>query len=206
MTNRPPLSALALAPALVLTVALGCARDRVEVTPTKPAVEGVCAEPPPPPTPLSPSPAADRPAPTFQGKLLLPPANPGEARSELSGCLAAAPSEAEGARYPVALRSGAAANARADVRVNPMGRGVIVSHDLTHGCCLKAEVTATLEGDRLVMLEQLSGAACRCQCASTVRTAVGLAPGRYTLSVRQAHGGEPKVVHEEPFTVEAAAP
>ena len=194
--------------AAVLALALGCARDRVEVTPTKPATaEGSCPEPPPAAAPPA-APAEQKPAPTFQGKLLLPPSTPGESKSELSGCLSAAPSEAEGARFPAARRAGPGRESavRAEVRVNPMGKGVLVSHDLDHGCCLKADVTTRMEGEKLVLLEQLSGAACRCTCASTIRTAVGLAPGRYVLSVQQAQGGAPQVLHEEPFTVEAQTP
>ncbi|HLL52690.1 MAG TPA: hypothetical protein VK447_04030, partial [Myxococcaceae bacterium] len=177
-----------LLPSLLLVVTLGCARDRLEVTPTKNGVDGTCPEPPPAPAPTAAA-APARPVPTFEGKLLLPPATP---------------SEAEGARYPTA--ASARAQGAAAVRVNPMGKGVIVSHELSHACCLQANVTTRLEAGTVVMQEELSGTPCRCTCASTVRTAIGLPPGRYTLSVRQAQGGDPKVVHEEPFTVEAAAP
>jgi hypothetical protein len=192
-----------LLPSLLLVATLGCARDRLEVTPTKNGVDGTCPEPPPAAAPTAAA-APARPVPTFEGKLLLPPATPGESRSELAGCLAATPSEAEGARYPTA--ASARAQRAATVRVNPMGKGVIVSHELSHACCLQANVTTRLEAGTVVMVEELSGTPCRCTCASTVRTAIGLSPGRYTLSVRQAQGGDPKVVHEEPFTVEAAAP
>jgi hypothetical protein len=117
------------------------------------------------------------------GKVLLPPSTPGESTTELAGCLAqAGATEADGARFPApaATRGGPAQPAP---RITPIAGGVIVAHDLSHACCLKATVTSKLEGRELTVRETLSGTPCRCMCASTIKSAVGLSDGSYHVKL-----------------------
>ncbi|MHB8879865.1 MAG: hypothetical protein ACYC8T_39755, partial [Myxococcaceae bacterium] len=79
--------------------------------------------------------------------------------------------------------------------------GVILSHELSHACCLKASVTSTLEGAKLTVRETLSGSPCRCMCQSTVKTAVGLSPGHYTLTLVQDGQGPAVTVLERELDV-----
>lgn len=197
--------------AALATVLAGCAKDRADVVQPKPLPQTANC-PTPPESTAAATPALDGaaavtpPTPTFHGQLLLPPEKPGESRTELSGCLAGGGTEADGSRYPPPPVSRSAPVAP-KVRINSLAKGVIISHDLDHACCLKADVTTRLEAGRLTVLEKLSGTPCRCMCASTIRTAVGLAPGRYTLAIQVDEGsGPPKTVAEQPFTVEGVAP
>ncbi|MBZ4416409.1 hypothetical protein [Myxococcus sp. RHSTA-1-4] len=53
----------------------------------------------------------------------------------------------------------------------------------------------------MTLTETLSGEACRCRCRSTVRAAVGLKPGEYTLRVITVEGKERRVAHEARLAV-----
>ena len=167
--------------ALTLAALLGsaCAAGRVE------------PQSPPPPEESPPK------TPAFPANLLLPPATTGESRTEVSGCLAN-PSAGESARTRSAP---APAPDTSQVRVSPMAQGVLVAHDLSHACCLSAQVESRLEGTKLVVIERLTGMPCRCRCNSTLRTAVGLEPGTYELLLQVEEGGRTKVADERNFTV-----
>lgn len=134
--------------------------------------------------------------PTFTGKLLVPPADPGAFDTEITGCLEAPPTEADGARFPaphpIAPTGDAGTPTGFEVRLSALRGGILVSHELSHPCCLRAEVTARVQGPVLTVVETLSGRPCRCTCSSTVRTAVGAPPGRYTVELHLALPGQPE--------------
>jgi hypothetical protein len=111
------------------------------------------------------------------GKVLLPPTTAGESSSEVAGCLAAA-SEADAAKFPLSREAPAA-----PVTVSSLSNGLIITHELTHACCLKATVTSKLDKDEVTLREALFGTPCRCMCSSTLRTAVGLRAGLYRVHV-----------------------
>jgi len=165
------------------------------------------AAPPTPPSAAEPAqtaPAAPAlPAPVVAlppSGLLLPPATAGESITRLAGCLAEADAdEAAGERHPaVATRSRGAAP---EVAVSALGNGVVVAHDLQHACCLKGAVLTRVDGATVRVRETLSGSPCRCLCQSTLKTAVALAPGAYTVEVVLVSGGSERTVASEPITV-----
>lgn len=138
------------------------------------------------------------PRPRFQSTPLLPPGRPGESVSDVQGCLAATErTAAAGARFPAPVDRPADA-----VRVNPLGGGLILTHEAAHPCCVQASVSASVEGASVKVLETLSGTPCGCRCASRLRTAVALPPGRYSVSllVRGPDSGE-RAVFSGPATV-----
>ena len=144
-------------------------------------------------------PVAERtPRPVFQGKPLLPPERPGESASELQGCLAAPDATAAaGARFPVVSDQ-----PLDGVRVNPLSSGLLVTHELAHPCCVRAAVSAQVEGSTVRVTETLSGTPCECRCASRLRTAVGLAPGRYSLAVVvRGPASEERTAYSGPVTL-----
>lgn len=129
------------------------------------------------------------------GPLSLPPA-PGRSRTSIQGCLASSGAEESGARStaPPAAR----APGPPSVAIAVSGLGATVKHELSHACCLKAEVESAVKGSSVTVDEKLSGTPCRCMCSSTLTTAVGLSPGVYELTVRlQLPGGAPSEVHRE---------
>jgi len=104
---------------------------------------------------------------------------PGEVHTAVEGCLAAG-SEAEAARFPARPATRTLAPT---VTVAAVAGGAVVTHQVSHACCLRAEVTTRSEERTVTVLETLSGKACRCMCASTLRTRLGLAPGAWTVAV-----------------------
>jgi len=128
---------------------------------------------------------------------LVPPETEGASRSAFAGCLLAA-NETEAGRFPPppALRS-----AGPEVTVAPTVGGALVTHELTHACCLKGGVTTRLEGRVAIVRERLAGIPCRCRCASTLRTAVALPPGRWTVAVELEEAGGARRVHEQPIEI-----
>jgi hypothetical protein len=128
---------------------------------------------------------------------LVPPASPGASRSAVSGCLTAA-TEADAGRFPAPPVTRDAAPA---VTVTAVPGGALVVHELTHACCLRSQVTSSIAGARAVVRETLSGTPCRCMCGSTLRTAVALPPGTWTVAVELETGGEVRLVSERPVTV-----
>lgn len=140
-----------------------------------------------------------RPVPGLQG-ILVPPQAPGASKVRLEGCLAQAErTEASGSRFPTppATRG----PAKPPVSVSTLGGGALVVHELDHGCCLQAEVSSQLEGKLVTVTERLSGQSCRCRCRSTVRAAVGLPPGDYTLKIVTDDNGNRSNAYEAPLTV-----
>jgi hypothetical protein len=140
-----------------------------------------------------------KPAPGLKN-VLVPPATPGSSSVALDGCLAQAErTEQAGSRFPEppATRG----PVKSTVEVSPLGGGALVVHELSHACCLKAEVSSALEGRTVTVTEVLSGQPCRCRCRSTVRAAVGLPPGEYTLKIVTDENGKRSSAHEAPLSV-----
>ncbi|MDQ3264186.1 MAG: hypothetical protein M3Y59_11075 [Myxococcota bacterium] len=151
-------------------------------------------------TPLSTGPALRPPRPNFTSRLLIPPAKPGEIVADFAGCLSLAEATAEaGARFPVPPPTRGPNPDQ--VRVNPMGEGIVIAHELSHACCLQGEATARVEGTKLVVTEKLTGTPCRCMCASTIRSAVGLSPGTYTVVVQVDESGSLRDAFQGEVTV-----
>jgi hypothetical protein len=128
---------------------------------------------------------------------LVPPAEAGASRTSVSGCLTAA-TESEGSRFPAPPVS---RNPTPPVTVTAVPGGALVVHDLTHACCLRSQVTSSLDGRRAVVRETLTGTPCRCMCGSSLRTAVALPPGAWTVAVELETGGQVRLVSELPVTV-----
>jgi hypothetical protein len=154
-------------------------------------------------------PPAAEPTPTVQeplsparqvppGRPVLPPVDPGKVAWRADGCLALAKGSAEDdKRFPAAMTRAS----QADVTVSVMGVGAIVTHTLRHACCLHGDVQAHVRGQDIEVREVLTGDACRCMCASTVKTAVGLKPGQYTLRVVVVTGGVETEVARKPVEI-----
>jgi uncharacterized protein (DUF2141 family) len=53
----------------------------------------------------------------------------------------------------------------------------------------------------VTVTEQLSGKTCRCRCRSTVRAAVALPAGEYTLKVVTDDNGQRSNAYEAPLSV-----
>jgi hypothetical protein len=138
------------------------------------------------------------------GATMLPPAA-GQSRATFEGCLAAAGTEQEGEKFPA--RPKTRSMAPPPVTVSASGLGVTVAHELEHACCLKAEVSSAVEGGAVTVTERLLGTPCRCMCSSTIRTAVGLAPGSYELVVvEQGAGGASREVHRQKVEIGRLGP
>jgi hypothetical protein len=185
---RPPEQVLAVAPgrpadppaARPAAGSVAAAVARPVAAPTDAAAHGVAV-----------SGAASGAAPTA-------PAEPGASRSAFTGCLLAA-DEASAARFPPPPVTRVAGDP--SVKVTAAPGGALVEHTLTHACCLRATVTTRLIGRTAAVLEQLGGEACRCRCGSTIRTAVALPPGTFTVTVDLEDSGGVHRVSEQPVTV-----
>ncbi len=106
-----------------------------------------------------------------------PPAVAGESRAEVTGCAASA-TEADAQRFVSVTRG-----LPPPPNIRAVRGGALVVHPLDHACCLKLVATSRLEGSTAIVRETLSGVPCRCQCGSTVTTAVALTPGSWTVAV-----------------------
>ena len=83
------------------------------------------------------------------------------------GCLAEAATAAGGARSPAGGGSrGMSMKPKNEVAVSREGDALLVSHKLSHACCLKVETSLLQERDAWILREQLSGQGCRCMCDS----------------------------------------
>ena len=136
--------------------------------------------------------SAGFPRPVFRSRPLLPPQRPGQSMSEALGCLAGERTAIAGARHPAPrelLEGGDS------VRVNPLEGGLLITHQFAHPCCLRATLSATVEGATVRVSEVLGGKPCGCLCASRLRTAIALAPGRYSVEIAvRGPAGEERTV------------
>jgi hypothetical protein len=126
---------------------------------------------------------------------MIPPEE-GKSRFVAEGC-AAKPEEADKS----ATRGGLSGSEKDKVEASALGTGIVVSHDLAHACCLKADSVADIQGSSVVITETLSGTPCRCICSSTLKTAVGLKKGTWQVSVKTVEGGNSKTAWTGELTV-----
>jgi hypothetical protein len=132
------------------------------------------------PTPRAdPSAEAARARPSAPGLVPAPRLAPGAARATIEGCLATA-TEAAAASFPPPPPT---RSSPPPVTVAKVPGGIAVTHRLTHACCLKGNVSTEVSGEAVVIVETLRGTPCRCLCASSLRTIVGLSPGTWEVSV-----------------------
>ena len=207
---------LSLATISLLVLAVGCrasTRDTTEADPAPATPPATSAAEDPEPAAEDPEPAPVKPAPV-QGavgvqRALIPPAVEGQNVSRIEGCLAqGAGDDGDGVRFPVLTPTrGGDAKAKA-TRVSTTGTGVLITHELSHACCLKAKVHSVVERtysryQTVHVSVVLSGEPCRCMCSSTVQAAVGLQPDTYILAVEVADGESLETVHQSQITVGA---
>jgi hypothetical protein len=95
----------------------------------------------------------------------------GKSTTAIAGCLA------KGSRST----DGADNFSQAGAEVLPLQGGVAVTHNLIHGCGLKAQVTASVEREMVIIRERLTGEVTGCDCPSTIQTAVGVKPGAWIV-------------------------
>ena len=113
-------------------------------------------------------------------RMMIPPSQ-GQSSFRAEGCAASSDGMPEATR---ALPS------EEKVEASALGTGIVVSHDLPHACCLKAESKVKIDGAQVTITETLSGTPCRCMCSSTLRTAVGLKKGTWDVSVKTVEPGK----------------
>jgi hypothetical protein len=124
---------------------------------------GACASAPPP------QPRADVAA-------MVASLDPGQSKTSVTGCLAEK-------RKPQSIVKGAGDGESDDVVVRVVAGGAVVTHRLTHTCCLEGDVSLTTRGNIATVHERLSGEPCVCNCRSTLETALGLRVGLWTIRV-----------------------
>ena len=96
---------------------------------------------------------------------------------------------------------------QAGAEVFPVPDGVVVTHNVIHACCLSGAVSSSIEGNLVTISERLTGEPCKCECPSTLRTAVGLAPGPWVIQLRLEKPNAPaQIVQEWDVTVAAPQP
>jgi hypothetical protein len=121
--------------------------------------------------------------------------NVGQSNTEVSGCLAK--NLAEQAQTP-ATRSRPSTDA---IRVTATGNGIIATHELGHACCLTSRTQTKIEQQHVTITETLEGKPCRCMCASTIQTRVGLQPGDYSITLQLERAGKTETVHEQSLEI-----
>jgi hypothetical protein len=188
------IAALLLAPTIHLA-----AEDAEPVDPTDEELATPAPEKKSEPTP--PTKPAPRVTPAVAGALP-PPAELGRTRTVVTGCMA------KGQKSSADTRASRSSSADGDeeVEVTKTPGGAIVTHHLSHNCCLKAQVSAKIEQEHVIVLEKLVGKPCRCRCKSTLKTAVGLAPGWWTVDVDVDVGGKVERVTAQMVSVPEAHP
>jgi hypothetical protein len=127
---------------------------------------------------------------------LSPPAGIGELRTNISGCAATA-TEKEAQAFVSTTRG-----IPPPPTIQAVQGGALINHPLDHTCCLTLAVTSRIEGDgTAVVRETLSGSPCRCRCSSTVKTAIGLKPGRWTVAIEVEDTSGVRRVQEQSIEV-----
>ena len=102
--------------------------------------------------------------------------DPGQSRATFAGCLAGDKQQQSGSR-------GGSDSQADEVRIRVVAGGAVVTHSLDHPCCLEANVRLTTRGNLATVHERLGGEPCRCECHSTIDTAIGLPVGMWTVRV-----------------------
>ena len=134
-------------------------------------------------------PISDEPA------LSAPPA-PGQSRFLVAGCLSTR-SETKGL-------SSARRRTGDGVAIRALAGGVVVTHQVTHLCCLEGSSQVSIIGQVATVRERLVGEPCKCKCKSTLETVVGLAPGRWTIRVLLEDASHELLVDERRVEVSPA--
>jgi hypothetical protein len=137
-------------------------------------------------------------------KFVLPPPTPGMSVSKITGCLTTTtPSEADATRFPAPMPSGTrgGGTTRTPIQIVSTAGGIVVDHELSHACCLRGAIDASVDGKDVLITEKLTGTACRCQCGSMLKTAVGLQPGEYKIRVEIDENGSRRIAWEGVTTV-----
>lgn len=170
---------------------VGCAAKGERVEEVRPPVAAAPTEAAAPP---------EGPAGLVSGEVVLPAA--GQSVVRVAGCMAK-DVRADG---PAARSAPPAEDAA--VRVTSYGAGIHVTHALQHNCCKHGETTAEVDAaaGTVRVVVKLAGEVCRCMCGSTLQTSVGLAEGRYVVTVAVDEDGAARVVHEEAVVIGAPAP
>ncbi len=128
--------------------------------------------------------ASKPPVPTGGAPVLLSALDPGQSQTTVAGCLA-------GEKEKSIVRA-TGEYQDDEVEVRPVPGGALVIHQLTHPCCLEANVRFTTRGNNLATVhERLGGEPCRCVCRSTIETAIGLGVGMWTVQVEVEQPFEP---------------
>ncbi len=142
----------------------------------------------------SPFPAASgSPAPATQADSA--PSSESEGNTVISGCLASA---------------GGTPTRAAPTKEGPPGVEVIagavpkVVHRLEHACCLHARTRILRNARSIQVVEELSGAPCRCRCSSSLTTELHVPPGDYELAVVLEQGGARSEVYRAALPVTGA--
>ncbi len=92
------------------------------------------------------------------------------------------------------------------VRARGEGTRIVVTHELTHVCCLKGTVHTATEDGLVRIEESLTGVPCRCMCRSTLRTSVALSLGDYTVEVVLVNGQTRSLIHQESVSLRPMRP
>lgn len=145
------------------------------------------------PTPNSSSPSTAQPPSTPEPAPLTALASNGES-SQITGCLAAAPSKQAPTR---SAPTRSASSDGATWRATALGNGVLVTHTFEHACCLQGSAKATVSGSTITIEEQLTGQPCRCVCESTIQTRVPAPPGEYDVQSVTVTNGHRHVVQTQ---------
>lgn len=127
------------------------------------------------------------------GGVLLPPAEAGGFRTAVAGCAATPEKEPEATRSALPDES---------VVATAVATGVVLTHEVPHACCLKPKTTVEVVGDKVTVTDTLEGTPCRCRCSSTLRTAVGLAKGSYTVEVKTVEPSQSRSAWTGPIAVQ----
>lgn len=101
---------------------------------------------------------------------------PGQSRATFSGCLGNGGQKTERALPSVERQPD-------EVRIRILPGGAVVTHVLAHPCCLEGNVRLSTRGSVATVHERLGGEPCRCECQSTIETAIGLDVGMWTVRV-----------------------
>jgi hypothetical protein len=134
--------------------------------------------------------------------------DPGQSRSSFAGCLAgkkqqpsrSVPREGQSSQSqsPQGRSEGQSESQSDDVLVHVVPGGAVVTHMLTHPCCLEGHVVFSRRGRVATLHELLAGEPCRCECHSTIDTAIGLEVGLWTVRVEVEQPFQPtKVIAEK---------
>jgi hypothetical protein len=118
----------------------------------------------------------------------------------VEGCLADKGAAAKSAPAAPAARA-LPTHPPEQVDLKVVSGGLRLTHQLSHACCLEAQVTTSVRGAQVSVVEELKGTPCRCKCDSTVHSAVALKPGEYNVRLVVRQPGREREVRRAQVTV-----